>query len=64
LRQAGYARVYTSDGGAARSDDWLQGRSSLGPHDTPESTRRLLNASYYGINNSIHRLKTAIKRRR
>ncbi|OXM59258.1 polysaccharide deacetylase family protein [Amycolatopsis vastitatis] len=29
LRQAGATRVYTSDGGGARRDDWLQARTEL-----------------------------------
>ncbi len=32
LRQAGATRVYSSDGGAARRDGWLQARTEL-PHD-------------------------------
>jgi peptidoglycan/xylan/chitin deacetylase (PgdA/CDA1 family) len=32
LRQAGATRVYTSDGGEARRDGWLQARTEL-PHD-------------------------------
>jgi hypothetical protein len=29
LRQAGATRVYTSDGGGTRRDDWLQARTEL-----------------------------------
>ena len=35
LRQAGATRVYTSDGGTARDDGWLQARTELG-HDIDE----------------------------
>lgn len=63
LRQAGYTCVYTSDGGPARSDQWLQPRTSLRSHDGFESTRRLLDSSFHGIENVSRRFKTAIKRR-
>lgn len=64
LEQAGYRRVYTSDGGPSRSDQWLQPRTSLGPADGPDSTRRLRATRYNGLENLLQRLKTAIKRRR
>lgn len=35
LRRAGYRHVYTSDRGRARAHDFLQARTSLGPHDGP-----------------------------
>lgn len=35
LRRAGVKRVYTSDGGPARVDDWLQARTSLHRDLTP-----------------------------
>jgi peptidoglycan/xylan/chitin deacetylase (PgdA/CDA1 family) len=33
LRRHGYERVYTSDGGTARADAWLQARTTVGPAD-------------------------------
>lgn len=33
LRAAGYEHVYTSDGGTARWSDFLQTRTTVGPHD-------------------------------
>ncbi len=42
LRRAGITRAYTSDGGRARPDAWLQARNSL-PHDLgPEWIDRVL----------------------
>jgi peptidoglycan/xylan/chitin deacetylase (PgdA/CDA1 family) len=36
LRGSGYRRVYTSDRGTARPDDWVQARTSVGPDDGAE----------------------------
>jgi peptidoglycan/xylan/chitin deacetylase (PgdA/CDA1 family) len=44
LREAGYSRVYTSDGGAARDFDWLQPRNSLRTWDDDALVDRLLTA--------------------
>ncbi|MGH3870115.1 MAG: polysaccharide deacetylase family protein [Pseudonocardiaceae bacterium] len=41
LRQASVTRVYTSDGGRARADAWLQARTSLRSDMTPEETQIL-----------------------
>jgi peptidoglycan/xylan/chitin deacetylase (PgdA/CDA1 family) len=41
LRRAGVTRTYTSDGGPARVDAWLQPRTSLRPGMAPEWTRIL-----------------------
>lgn len=35
LHRAGFHRVYTSDGGMARTRDFLQVRTSVGTHDEP-----------------------------
>jgi peptidoglycan/xylan/chitin deacetylase (PgdA/CDA1 family) len=35
LRRAGFRRVYTSDRGTARMRDFVQARTSVGPHDEP-----------------------------
>jgi hypothetical protein len=42
LRAAGFIRVYTSDRGLARSDDWLQCRNTLRISDTLADVERLL----------------------
>jgi len=35
LRRCGYCRIYTSDRGTARSNDWLQARNTVRPGDVP-----------------------------
>jgi peptidoglycan/xylan/chitin deacetylase (PgdA/CDA1 family) len=42
LRLGGYRRVYTSDGGAAGPQDWLQPRTTLRAGGTAEGLRELL----------------------
>jgi peptidoglycan/xylan/chitin deacetylase (PgdA/CDA1 family) len=45
IRTANLARAYTSDGGRARPESWLQARNSL-RHDTgPEWTKRVLDGT-------------------
>jgi peptidoglycan/xylan/chitin deacetylase (PgdA/CDA1 family) len=44
LRSHGYERVFTSDGGPARSDRWLQARTSLGKDHTAADVERMLSA--------------------
>jgi peptidoglycan/xylan/chitin deacetylase (PgdA/CDA1 family) len=45
LRQAGFQRVYTSDGGRASSHDWLVARNTVSRWDSAESVERMLNGS-------------------
>ena len=42
LREAGFARVYTSDGGPAGDGDWLVARRTVQRWDTAESVARML----------------------
>lgn len=42
LRRTGVRRVYTSDGGRARADAWLQPRTSIHADDDPDWPRRLM----------------------
>ena len=42
LRQAGYRRVFTSDGGTASETRWLQARTTLTRTMTVESITRLI----------------------
>ena len=44
LRSHGYERVFTSDGGPARPDRWLQARTSLGKDHTAADVERMLSA--------------------
>ncbi len=64
LRRAGYARVYTSDGGPARKHAWLQPRNSFGPGDGPERVTRLTTASWWSPRAFARRLKIEVKKRR
>jgi hypothetical protein len=41
LRRSGYRRVYTSDRGTTRPDEWLQPRNSVGPHDDERLLERI-----------------------
>ena len=43
LRRHGFARVYTSDGGAASPRDWLVARNTVRRSDSVKSIERLLN---------------------
>ena len=45
LRDAGFRRVYTSDGSAAGLDSWLQARYTLHRWDTPETIERFLSSA-------------------
>jgi len=42
LRRTGVTRVYTSDGGWARTDSWLQPRNSIHAGDGPDWPRRVM----------------------
>jgi peptidoglycan/xylan/chitin deacetylase (PgdA/CDA1 family) len=42
LRSCAYGRIYTSDRGAARSDDWMQARNSVRAGDGPELVDHIL----------------------
>ncbi len=45
LRDAGFKRVYTSDGGPANPKDWLVARNTVREGDSAESIVRMLNDS-------------------
>jgi peptidoglycan/xylan/chitin deacetylase (PgdA/CDA1 family) len=45
LREAGFKRVYTSDGGLATGQDWLVPRNTVCRWDSAESIHRMLNDS-------------------
>jgi hypothetical protein len=42
LRRTGVTRMYTSDGGWARPDAWLQARTSIRSDDGPDWPRRVM----------------------
>ena len=45
LREAGFERVYTSDGGPAATTDWLVARRTVQRWDTAESVARMLDGT-------------------
>ena len=60
LRGAGFARVYTSDGGRANANDWLMARNSVHRSDSAESIERLLDGA--GRSDSlVRRAKRLVK---
>jgi peptidoglycan/xylan/chitin deacetylase (PgdA/CDA1 family) len=61
LRDAGFKRVYTSDGGRAGSRDWLVARNTVRRSDSAESIERMLNGSG-GTTSVVHAAKRWIKR--
>jgi peptidoglycan/xylan/chitin deacetylase (PgdA/CDA1 family) len=63
LRDAGFGRVYTSDGGRMSASDWLCGRNTVQRSDTAESIERLLNGSG-GTASLVRRAKRLIKQSR
>ena len=44
LAAAGFERVYTSDGGAAREDGWLRARNTILNHESADDVQRRLRA--------------------
>jgi peptidoglycan/xylan/chitin deacetylase (PgdA/CDA1 family) len=63
LRDAGFKRVYTSDGGRANPADWLVARTTVRRWDSAESIERMLNESP-GHASLARRAKRVIKRSR
>jgi peptidoglycan/xylan/chitin deacetylase (PgdA/CDA1 family) len=62
LRGAGVTQVYTSDGGPARPDSWLQARTSLRHDIGPEWTADVL-AGQPGLRRSARRLAAGVVKR-
>jgi peptidoglycan/xylan/chitin deacetylase (PgdA/CDA1 family) len=62
LRRAGYDRVFTSDGGRARRESWLQQRTSLRKQDGPDDLARILSAHTRLKEVAIRQAKVAVKR--
>jgi peptidoglycan/xylan/chitin deacetylase (PgdA/CDA1 family) len=64
LRAAGVTRAYTSDGGRARPDDWLQARTSL-RHDMDAAwIARVLDPDIFRIRRARNSAVRAVKRLR
>jgi peptidoglycan/xylan/chitin deacetylase (PgdA/CDA1 family) len=64
LRRTGATRVYTSDGGWARPDSWLQARTSVRADDGPDWARRLVSERPGVLRRLRGRAVTATKRLR
>lgn len=64
LRRAGYHRVFTSDGGIALRDAWLQPRCSVRRDDDPTSVLARIRAEPDPITEQLRRLKLMLKRLR
>jgi peptidoglycan/xylan/chitin deacetylase (PgdA/CDA1 family) len=62
LRRAGYDRVFTSDGGRACRDSWLQQRTSLRKQDGPDDLARILSTHARPKEVAIRQAKVAVKR--
>jgi peptidoglycan/xylan/chitin deacetylase (PgdA/CDA1 family) len=61
LRKAGFARVFTSDGGHAPEDAWLAPRTTIRSVDNALSVTRILDGGRRGL---VQRAKTWIKAHR
>ena len=62
LRSCGYRRIYTSDRGTARSDDWMQARNSVRANDGPGLVERILSLESSPHDALRRRLRLAVKR--
>jgi peptidoglycan/xylan/chitin deacetylase (PgdA/CDA1 family) len=62
LREAGYARVYTSDGGPADPAAWLRPRTTVCAGDDPDEVARLWREPEAVSRALLRRAKLAIKR--
>ena len=64
LKQAGYKRVYTSDGGKAIDNEWLQARNTVTCDDDARSIAELIDSDEGMISRSIRRSVLLAKRLR
>lgn len=62
LRSAGYHRVYTSDRGTSRPNNFLQPRNSIGPDDKPAILGRIAALDQHSVKAFARRAKLAVKR--
>jgi peptidoglycan/xylan/chitin deacetylase (PgdA/CDA1 family) len=62
LRHCGYRRIYTSDRGTARSDDWIQARNTVRADDGPGLVDHILSLERSPKDALQRRLKLAVKR--
>ena len=64
LRQAGYERVYTSDGGWSKAKNWIWPRNSVCHSDSSAVVERLRREKPIGLAASMRWLKRTVKRLR
>jgi peptidoglycan/xylan/chitin deacetylase (PgdA/CDA1 family) len=64
LKEAGFERVYTSDGGIARRGEWLQCRNTLQIQHRIEDIVELMQSPPVGLPDLKRRLRTFVKSRR
>jgi len=63
LKEAGYARVYTVDGGTSQPTAWLRTRHTVVSSDCPATIKRLLDAPDGSLGErGLRRMKTTVKR--
>jgi peptidoglycan/xylan/chitin deacetylase (PgdA/CDA1 family) len=62
LRRSGYTRIYTSDGGTAESDGWMQARTSVRAGDEPGLVDHILTHESSLPSVLRRRLKVTVKR--
>ena len=61
LRAAGYQRVFTSDGGPAAFDAWMQARNTIGRGDAANLDTRILSQDGRRARALARRVKVAVK---
>jgi len=61
LRSCGYKTVYTSDGGCAVPDAWLQPRETVWNDTTIDDLKRTLSMHPAGPQNAVRRMKRFVK---
>jgi peptidoglycan/xylan/chitin deacetylase (PgdA/CDA1 family) len=62
LRASGYQRVYTSDGGPASAESWIQPRNTIVRSDDLQKVSGILTKDYAGPGAAWRRLKLLLKR--
>jgi peptidoglycan/xylan/chitin deacetylase (PgdA/CDA1 family) len=62
LREAKYDRVYTSDGGPADPNSWIQPRNTITREDDLKGVRRIIDEPCSSSKTALLRLKLCVKR--
>lgn len=62
LKRTGYNRVYTSDGGAARRQEWLSARNTITRRHTIRDVKIALESENAGLRGVFRSLKLTLKR--